>query len=102
MTMLDSVAPGVCGCGRVASEPHACEYRPAARTLRVCECGEFTYSATCGPCRLPEPPPMPDTAVRTTARAWSPPPDNRPGYVWVKGQRVRVPIPHASREGRSS
>lgn len=25
--MLDGVAPGVCSCGRVASEPHQCEYR---------------------------------------------------------------------------
>lgn len=28
MTILDSVAPGICGCGRVASEPHQCEHRP--------------------------------------------------------------------------
>jgi hypothetical protein len=43
--------PGLCRCGEVASRPHACEHQP--RQLRVCKCGEYTYSATCGPCRRP-------------------------------------------------
>lgn len=70
--------------------------------IRVCECGEWTYASVCGgPCRLPEPPPMPATAVTAPATSWRPPADERPGYVWRNGRRLRVPIPHASRERAS-
>lgn len=65
MTTTDVVAlPGLCTCGRVASEPHRCEYRPT-RQLAVCPvCREFTVDlATCEH-RLPEPPPLPDTAIQ--------------------------------------
>jgi hypothetical protein len=37
-------------------------------TLRLCECGEWTYSPTCGPCRRPAPP-MPATAITVPGAA---------------------------------
>lgn len=50
MTILDTAAPGVCWCGRIASEPHACEERPATAidpTKVPCPCcGELPWCPT--------------------------------------------------------
>lgn len=66
MTTLDVAMPGLCPCGEVASKRHPCEFRPVPRR---CPCGEWTTASSCLPCRSPEPPPMPDSAVTATVPA---------------------------------
>lgn len=43
------------------------------RRLRLCECGVWTYSPECGPCWLPEPEPMPPTALVVVPGEWPEP-----------------------------
>lgn len=66
MTTMDvALIPGLCPCGEVASQCPGCEYRPAgSRRLAVCPvCHEFTRDPELCEHRLPEPPPMPETAL---------------------------------------
>lgn len=96
--MTATIVPGICGCGEeYVGTPHACEYQPTARQIRLCECGEYTYSPECGnPCRVPddEIPPMPADAPRWPVKACGHLPGDECGCTeWARPDYTDLELP---------